>query len=89
MFYLAAIFKIIFLFMHMLPRMNVILDFIWTLQFQLQGTWNKWAFQKILFIVRFEPSHDKETSLQVRRLNHSANSRLLWMKKIKCLSNAC
>ena len=36
---------------------------------------------KIFFIVGFEPSHGKETSLHVHRLNRSANSRLLWMKK--------
>ena len=37
---------------------------------------------KTLFIVRFEPSHGKETSLEVQRLNRSANSQLVWMKKL-------
>ena len=32
--------------MHLLPRMNAILDFIWTLLVQLQGTRNKWKLQK-------------------------------------------
>ena len=43
-------FKSIFLSlsMHPLPRMNVMLDFIWTLPVQLWGTWNKWTLQKIL-----------------------------------------
>ena len=34
---------------------------------------------KILFKVGFEPSHGKEPSLQVHRLNRSAKSRLLWI----------
>ena len=34
--------------MHLLPRMNVLLDFIWTLPVHLRGTWNKWTLQKIL-----------------------------------------
>ena len=34
--------------MHLLPRMNVMLDFIWTLPVQLQGTPHKWTLQKIL-----------------------------------------
>ena len=40
-FYFAA-FKIVFLSlsMHLLPRMNVVLDFIWTLPFKLRGTRN-------------------------------------------------
>ena len=43
-------FKSIFLSlsMHLLPRMNVMLDFIWTLPVQLRGTRNKWTLQKIL-----------------------------------------
>ena len=31
--------------MHLLPRMNAMLDFIWTLQVQLRGTRNKWTLQ--------------------------------------------
>ena len=34
--------------MHLLPRMNVMLDFIWTLPVQLRGTRNKWTLQKNL-----------------------------------------
>ena len=34
--------------MHLLPRMNVMLDFIWTLPVQLLGTWNKWTLQENL-----------------------------------------
>ena len=41
--------------MHLLPRMNVMLDFIWTLPVQLRGTRNKWTLQKILSTVGFEP----------------------------------
>ena len=41
----------------------------------------KWTLQKVLSIVGFEPSLGKESGLQVHRLNHSANSRLLWIKK--------
>ena len=38
--------------------------------------------KKILFIIGFERSHSKETSLHDHRLNRSAISRLLWMKKL-------
>ena len=58
------------------------LDFIWTLPVHLPGTLNKWRIQNFLFIVRFEPLHGNETSLQVHRLNRSGNSRLLWMQKL-------
>ena len=43
-----AAFKIIFLSMHLLPRMNVMLDFIWTPPVQLRGARNKWTLQKNL-----------------------------------------
>ena len=33
---------------HLLPRMNVMLDFIWTLPVQLRGTRNKWTLKKNL-----------------------------------------
>ena len=42
--------------MHLLPRMNVMLDFIWTLPVQLRGTRNKWTLQKILRTVGVEPT---------------------------------
>ena len=32
--------------MHLLPRMNVMLDFIWTLPVKLLGTRNKWTLQR-------------------------------------------
>ena len=41
--------------MHLLPQMNVMLDFLWTLPVQLWGTWNKWTLQKFLSMVGFEP----------------------------------
>ena len=34
--------------MHLLPRMNVMLDLIWTLPVQLRGTRNKWTLSKNL-----------------------------------------
>ena len=34
--------------MHLLLRMNVMLDFIWTLPVRLRGTRNKWTLQKNL-----------------------------------------
>ena len=39
--------------MHLLPRMNVMHDFIWTLPVQLRGTRNKWTLQKNLVHGRF------------------------------------
>ena len=41
--------------MHLLPRMNVLLDFIWTLPVQRRGTRNKF-YNKILPTVGFEPT---------------------------------
>ena len=47
--YFTAFKSIVFsLSMHLLPRMNVMLDFIWTLPVHLRGTRNKWTLQKIL-----------------------------------------
>ena len=66
--------------MHLLPRMNAMLDFIWTLPVQQRGTRNKWTLQKNHRRIRTLTG--KDTSLQVHRLNCSANSRLLWMKKL-------
>ena len=43
------------LFMHLSLRMNVMLDFIWTLPVQLRGTRNKWTLQNILSTLGFEP----------------------------------
>ena len=41
--------------MHLWPRMNVMLDFIWTLPVQLRGARNKWTLQKLWSKVGFEP----------------------------------
>ena len=49
--------------MHLLPRMNVMLVFIWTQPDQLRGTRNKWALHKILSTVGFEPP--RRHSLQI------------------------
>ena len=58
--------------MHLLSPMNGMIDFILNLPIQLRGTRNKGTLQK-LFIVGFETSHGNVSSLQVRRLNHTAN----------------
>ena len=46
--------------MHLLPRMNVVLDFILTLPVQLRGTRNKHTLQNILSMVGYKPptTHD-------------------------------
>ena len=43
--------------MHLLPRMNAMLDFIWPLPVQLRGTRNKWTFTKNLIHCRFRTSN--------------------------------
>ena len=53
----AAIIKMISLPMHILPRVNVMLDFIWTLQVQLRGTWNKWTLQNNLVHSSIRTNH--------------------------------
>ena len=59
--------------MHILPRMNVMLDFIWTLLVQLWGTWNKWTLQKILIHGRIRTTkHTAPLGFQRVPLNHSA-----------------
>ena len=59
--------------MHLLPRMNVMLDFIWTLPVQLWGTWNKWTLQKILINGRVRTTnHTAPLGFQRVPLNHSA-----------------
>ena len=47
--------KYLSLSMHLLPRMSVMLDFIWMLSVHLRGTRNKWTLPKILSAVGFEP----------------------------------
>ena len=61
--------------MHLLPRMNVMLDFICMRPVQVQGTRNKRTYQneKSLSTVDFEPSQDTVSSLQVYRIYHTAN----------------
>ena len=61
--------------MHILPRMNAISFERRQSSCEKHGTSEH--YNKIVFILGFEPSHGKETSLQVHRLNRSANSRLL------------
>ena len=58
--------------MHLLPRMNVMLDFIWTLKVQLRGTRNKWTLQKNLVhgrirtTVTARPPDNKSTVVTTR-----------------------
>ena len=50
--------------MHLLPRMNVMLDFIWTLSVQLPGTRNKWTLQKILIHGRIRTTNTAPLAFQ-------------------------
>ena len=43
--------------MQLLPRMNVMFDFIWTLSVQLRGTRNKCTLQKSLAHGRIRTTH--------------------------------
>ena len=43
--------------MHLLPRMNGMLDFIWTMPVQLQERRNKWTLQKNLVHGRIRPTN--------------------------------
>ena len=58
--------------MHLLPRMNAMLDFIWTLPVELRGTRYKWTLQKNLDHGRIRttntarPSDYKSTFLTTR-----------------------
>ena len=52
---LHGFWKYLSLSMHLLPRMDVMLHFIWTLQAQLRGTRNKWTLKTFLFTVELEP----------------------------------
>ena len=63
--------------MHLLPRMNVMLDFIWMLPVQLWGTWNRVNItKKFLSTVGFEPSNTAPIVFQRVSLNHSATETL-------------
>ena len=77
--------KYLSLSMHLLPRMKVMLDFIWTLPVQLTGTRNKWTLQKILFTVGFWPQNGMASRLQVDRLYHSVNSPMLRVKELNSM----
>ena len=82
-FFFAAIFKLFFyLYMHIWPRMNVILDFISTLLVQLRGTEDKSTFQKKLSTVGFETPTWQGVQVTSHRLNHTVNSRLLCMQEL-------
>ena len=59
--------------MHLLPRMNVMLDFIWTLPVQLRGQRNKWKLQKILVYGRI-PTTNTARSPDYK----STRSQLAW-----------
>ena len=67
--------------MHLLPQMNVMLISFKRCQSSCEEHDTSEYYKKILVIEGFEPLHDKETSLQVHRLNRSANYRMLWKKK--------
>ena len=58
--------------MHLLPRMNVMLDFIWTLPVQLRGTRNKWTLQKILVHGRIRTTNTAPLVFPACPSNHSA-----------------
>ena len=70
--------------MHLFPRMNVMLDFIWTLPVQLRGTMNKWTIEKNLAHARIRTTNHRTASrLQVHRYHHWATIHLIW-NGIKC-----
>ena len=67
--------------MHLLPRINVMLDFIWTLPVQLWGTWNNWTLQKILVDGRIRiTKHTAPLVYQRVPLNHSATETVVCMR---------
>ena len=72
--------------MHLLPRMNVMFDFICMHPIQVQGTRNKQTLQneKILSTVGFESgTPGTVSSLRVHRLIRIGRSRMLWRKKLR------
>ena len=82
-------FKSIFLSlsMHLLPRMNVMLDFIWTLPVQLRGTRNKWTLQKILVHGRIRTTNAASLYFQRVLLTHSAIGAVddMWLELLQYL----
>ena len=79
---LRSIFKIIILFLctYYLGWMSCLISFK-RCQSSCEEHKTSELYKNTLFIVRFEPLHGKETSLKVHRLNRSANSQLLWIKR--------
>ena len=73
--------------MHLLPRMNVMLDFIWTLPVQLRGTLNKWTLQKILVDGRIWTTNAASLDFQRDLLTHSAIGAVddMWLELLQYL----
>ena len=68
--------------MHLLSRMNVMLDFIWTpLPVKLRGTRNKWTLQKILSTLGLEPStrHGLQIISRLKCMHQPTNCMHLFM----------
>ena len=69
--------------MHLLHRMNVMLDFIWTLPVQLRETWNKWTLQKHLVHGRIrtpETARPPDYKSTVLPLGQISNVTSEWIK---------
>ena len=67
--------------MHLLPRMNVMLDFIWTLQSRSEEHRTNEHYKKMLSMVGFEPQHDTASRLQVHRLSIAINEGIQFPSK--------
>ena len=75
--------------MHLLRRMNVMLDFIWTLPVQLRGTWNKWILQKHLIHCRIRTLTTQGNHPVSPPHLPLGNNSIVIKQKIKCPSNVC
>ena len=73
--------------MHLLPLMNVMLDFIWTLPVQLRGTRNKWTLQKILVHGRIRTTNTTSLDFKACPSNHSAVGAVddMWLELLQYL----
>ena len=73
--------------MHLLPRMNVMLDFIWTLPVQLRGTLNKWTLQNILVHGRIRTTNAPSLDFQRVLLTRSAIGAVdgMWLELLQYL----
>ena len=73
--------------MHLLPCINVMLDFIWTLPVQLRGTLNKWTLQKILVHGRIRTTNIASLDFQHVPLTHSAIGAVddMWLELLQYL----